>query len=138
MRRILGAMLAMAVLSGCASSGQPDVAAYPTRGQSPEQQARDHGECQLWAKNQTNYDPGMDTAKGAGVGLALGALVGAGTGAAIGAASGAGAGRGAAVGAVVGGVGGTAAGAGYGYTHNREGYDRAFAACMQGKGYSVR
>jgi len=28
-------------------------------------------------------------------------------------------------------------GAGYGYTSNKDGYDRAFAACMQSKGYSV-
>ncbi|HET7344178.1 MAG TPA: hypothetical protein VFL90_22125, partial [Methylomirabilota bacterium] len=69
MRGILGAMLVMAMLSGCASSGQTDVAAYPMRGQSPEQQARDHGECQYWAKGQTSYDPATDTAKGAGVGL---------------------------------------------------------------------
>jgi hypothetical protein len=40
-------------------------------------------------------------------------------------------------GAVVGGVGGTAVGAGYGYTKNREGYNQAYAACMQGKGYTV-
>jgi hypothetical protein len=47
------------------------------------------------------------------------------------------AGKGAAIGAAVGGVGGTAVGAGYGYTSNKDGYDRAFAACMQSKGYSV-
>jgi hypothetical protein len=40
-------------------------------------------------------------------------------------------------GAVVGGVGGSAAGAGYGYTKSKEGFDRAYAACMGGKGYSV-
>jgi len=34
-------------------------------------------------------------------------------------------------------VGGTAAGAGYGYTKSKEGFDRAYAACMGGKGYSV-
>ena len=136
MNRVVGAMLVMALLSGCASSNQPAVAAYPTRGQSPEQQARDANECHAWARQQTGYDPNADTAKGAGLGLAIGAIGGAATGAALGAATG-NAGKGAAIGAVVGGVGGTAAGAGYGYTKSKEGFDRAYAACMSGKGYSV-
>lgn len=137
MKRAVGAVLVMVVLSGCASSSPgPSVAAYPMKGQSPEQQGRDAGECQVWAKQQSGYDPTMDTAKGAGVGLALGALAGAATGAAVGAATGH-AGSGAAVGAVVGGVGGTAVGAGYGYTKTKGGYDKAYSACMTGKGYSV-
>jgi hypothetical protein len=137
MKQAVGAVLVMAVLSGCASSNQPAVAAYPARGQSPQQQARDASECQSWARQQTGYDPGTDTARGAGLGLAIGAIGGAATGAALGAATGGGAGRGAAVGAVVGGVGGTAAGAGYGYTRSKDGFDRAYAACMAGRGYSV-
>jgi ferric-dicitrate binding protein FerR (iron transport regulator) len=138
MRQVIGAAVIAAVLSGCASSepARPNVAAYPTRGQNAAQQARDNTECQTWARQQSGHDPAKDTATGAGVGLAVGAVAGAATGAAIGAATGS-AGRGAAVGAVVGGVGGTAAGAGYGYTRNRDGYDRAYAACMQGRGYSI-
>jgi phage tail tape-measure protein len=138
MTKVVSAALIAAVLTGCATSTppRPNVAAYPTRGQSPDQQARDNYECQSWARQQTAYDPATDTAKSAGVGLAVGAIAGAATGAAIGAATG-NAGRGAAVGAVVGGVGGTAVGAGHGYTRNRDGYDRAFAACMQARGYSV-
>lgn len=137
-KAVVSAALVVSMLGGCATSEppRPNVAAYPARGQSPEQHARDNEECQTWARQQSAYDPATDTAKGAGVGLAIGALAGAATGAAIGAATG-NAGRGAAVGAVVGGVGGTAVGAGRGYTSNRDGYDRAFAACMQGKGYSV-
>jgi hypothetical protein len=109
MKKAVGAMLVMALLSGCASSNQPAVAAYPTRGQSSEQQARDANECHAWARQQTGYDPNTDTAKGAGLGLAIGAIGGAAAGAALGAATG-NAGRGAAVGAVVGGVGGAALG----------------------------
>jgi phage tail tape-measure protein len=137
-RVAVGAALIAAMLSGCATSQPPapGVAAYPARGQSVDQQARDSSECQGWARQKTAYDPAAETARSAGIGLAVGAIAGAATGAAIGAATG-NAGRGAAVGAVVGGVGGTAVGAGRGYTHNRDGYDRAFAACMQGKGYSV-
>lgn len=139
MKRLASAALVLSMLSGCASSQapRPSISAYPAKGQSPEQQARDTNDCQFWAKQQTGYDPGLDTAKGAGIGLAVGAVTGAAAGAAIGAASGRGAGSGAAVGAVIGGVGGTAAGAGYGYTKNRDGYNQAFSACMQGKGYTV-
>src|SRR5213594_3037830 len=109
MKKVAGAMLVVAMLSsGCASSDQPAVAAYPMKGQSPEQQTRDANDCHAWARQQTGYDPGTDTAN---------------------------AGKGAAIGAVVGGVGGTAAGAGYGYTKSKEGFDRAYAACMGGKGY---
>jgi hypothetical protein len=128
--------------SACASGGggsapTSSVAVYPAKNQSPEQQARDVRECQAWAQQQTGYDPTVETAKGAGVGLLLGAAAGAATGAAIGAASGGGAGRGAAVGAVVGGVGGGVGGGAYQYSRTKDGYDRAYAACMQGRGYSV-
>jgi hypothetical protein len=131
--RILGAALVVAVPSGCAWSSPPAVAS-PTKGQSAEQQARDSGECRTWAKQPTGYDPALDTARGAGIG----AVGGAATGAAIGAASGSGAGTGAAVGAVVGGVGGAAAGGGSQYTKTKAGYDKAYGACMSGRGYSVR
>lgn len=139
MKKLASAALAALLLSACASTepARPTITAYPAKGQSPEQQARDSNDCQFWAKQQTGYDPGLDTAKAAGVGLAVGALTGAAAGAAIGAASGRGAGSGAAVGAVVGGVGGTAVGAGYGYTKNRDGYNQAYSACMQGRGYTV-
>src|SRR2546428_13789135 len=77
-------------LSGCASSGnpQPSVFAYPAKGQTPEQQARDSSECQTWAKQQSGWDPTTDTAKGVGVGAAVGAPGGAALGAAVGAAAG--------------------------------------------------
>ncbi len=77
-------------LSGCASSGnpQPSVFAYPAKGQTSEQQARDSSECQTWAKGQSGWDPATDTAKGVGIGAAVGALGGAALGAAVGAAAG--------------------------------------------------
>jgi len=138
MTRGLGAMLVVAVLAGCATSTpQPAVYAYPLKGQSAEQQQRDAGECQAWAKQQTGYDPTMDTAKGAGIGALLGAAGGAAAGAAIGAATGS-AGTGAAIGAAAGGLGGAAVGGGVGYTKNKEGYEKAYGACMQGRGYSVK
>src|SRR4030095_15395189 len=89
MKRAIGLVAVVAWLcAGCASSEQPSVAAYPTKGQSPEQQARAANECRGWAHQQTGYDPTTDTAKGAGVGLAIGAIGGAATGAALGAATG--------------------------------------------------
>jgi len=42
------------------------------------------------------------------------------------------------VGATVGGLGGAAGGGTYQYSKSKEGYDRAYAACMQGRGYAVK
>ena len=85
---------------------------YPTKGQTTEQQSRDHYECYNWAMQQTGFDPsqssipperrvkvvpmpppGHDTTVLAITGAVLGALIGgprhAGAGALIGAGSGA-------------------------------------------------
>ncbi len=126
-------------VTGCATAPtQPGYYAYPQRGQTPEQLNRDQYECQTWAKQQTGYDSGVgETAKGAGVGAVLGALGGAAAGAAIGAATGS-AGKGAAIGAATGGVGGAVLGGSRAGTPNKEGYDRAYAVCMTGRGYAVR
>lgn len=140
MRRLMvwGILIAFgSAVSGCATATQPSVYAYPAKGQSAEQQSRDTNECQAWAKQQTGFDPGTDTAKGAGLGAVIGALGGAAAGAAIGAAAGS-PGTGAAVGAAAGGLGGAAVGGGLGYTKNKDGYDRAYAACMQTRGYTVK
>jgi hypothetical protein len=124
--------------TGCATAPpQPSAYAYPKHGQTAEQVSRDQTECQAWAKQQTGYDPAADTAKGAAVGGILGALGGAAAGAAIGAATGS-PGAGAAIGAATGGVGGAAVGGGTGYVKSKEGYARAYAACMTARGYEVR
>lgn len=34
-----------------------DIIAYPAQNQSPSQQARDRGECERWAANQSGFDP---------------------------------------------------------------------------------
>src|SRR5438876_782324 len=62
----------------------PPVSMTPARGQTPDQQVKDAGDCQAFAKQET----GWDTTKGAAIGGLLGALGGAAAGAAIGAASG--------------------------------------------------
>jgi outer membrane lipoprotein SlyB len=126
MKRAVAAILVAIALSGCASSEppRPSTLTTPLKGQSAEQHARDTNDCQFAAKQQTGYDPAMDTAKGAGVGAAIGALGGAAAGAAIGAATGA--------------VGGAAVGGGYKYSKSKEGYEQAYATCMSHKGYQVR
>ena len=110
---------------------------YPQRGQSPQQQQRDENDCSNWATQQTGYRPsgssGSDggiisdralrgAARGAGIG-AIGGLIGgdAGTGAAIGGA----------VGGITGGI------RNHDEKQQRKDFDRAFAACMQGRGYTV-
>jgi hypothetical protein len=128
-----------AAVSACASgpSAQPSAYVYPQKGQTADQQARDTSACQAWAKQQTGFDPLTDSAKGAGVGALVGAVGGAAAGAAIGAATG-NAGTGAAIGAAAGGIGGAGVGGTYNYSKSRDGYDRAFSACMSGRGYTVR
>ena len=123
-------------MTGCATSPQPFVYVYPARGQGVEQVSRDQAECQAWAKQQTGFDPAMDTAKGAAVGAAVGAVGGAAAGAAVGAATGS-PGKGAAIGAVAGGLGGAGVGAAVGYSMSKDGYDKAYAACMSAHGYAV-
>ncbi len=140
---------------------------YPKWGQTTEQQSRDHYDCYNWALKQTGFDPGQstiptdrrvrvvpmpppghDTAVLAVAGAVLGALIGGR--------------RNALGGAIVGAAGGTIAGAvsdsvrqeqarqleeAYS-TRDRSrdaqldaraiGFRRAMAACLEGRGYSVK
>lgn len=136
---------------------------YPARGQSQQQLQQDRIECQTWATQQTGFDPlamPMATAppppgaQGSAVGGAVrGGAVGAATGLAIGSLSGD-AGRGAATGAIAGGVfGGLSSHSrqqdaqraqqqwanqqASQHMQQRNAFDRAFTACMTGRGYTV-
>jgi hypothetical protein len=118
----------------------PKVFVYPSKGQSQDQQNKDTGECQQWASTQA---PPSQAASGAGThgrGVVGGAARGAAVGAAVGAIAGD-AGKGAGAGAVVGGVGGRRrskqqqASAQAGASND---WARAFAACMESRGYSVK
>ena len=139
MKRLMACgVLVVGLGTGCATTPpRPSVHAYPVRGQSAEQTSRDAAHCEAWAKQQTGYDPVAETTKGAVVGTLLGGALGAGSGAAVGAASGGSVGRGAATGAVVGGVVGGVAGGAYQYSKSKDGYDRAYATCMSGRGYAT-
>ncbi len=136
---------------------------FPAKGQSEEQMEKDKFSCYSWAKGQTGFDP-MEIPKasepppeqkaGKG-GAARGAAVGAGVGWVAGRASGKSVSKGAAAGA--------AAGAVIGgrrqkkkkqadekarkeweqkqaeeYMQKRQTYNRAYAACLEAKGYTVK
>lgn len=117
---------------------------YPAKGQSQQQMSKDEYECHQWAVSSTGYDPAA--ASGAQPGRA-GLVGGAARGAALGAIGGAiagDAGTGAAAGAAVG-----AAGRLLGnrrrrveYNHAKSAADqefsRAYAACLEGRGYTVK
>jgi len=130
------------------------LAPYPTKGQTPDQQNKDEGECYAWAKQQTGIDPmaaasapPQQSGKSGGGERVRGAARGAAGGAAIGAIAGD-AGKGAAAGAVV----GTMAGGHQKRKNQREAeqqaqqqqansvqsFNKAFGACMEGRGYSVK
>jgi hypothetical protein len=155
MKRILAAALLGAftiVSTGLAEAA--DVFVFPKNGQTKEQQEQDQFACYKWAKEQTGFDPTKPVAQASAPAPQGGAVPGAAKGAAVGAIGGAiggDAGKGAAIGAGV----GAAAGA-----HKKrkgekqqeaaqqeatkqqeasvEGYQRAFGACMEGKGYTVK
>ena len=139
-----------------------DLIVYPAKGQSQDQMEKDKLECYTWAKGQTGFDPmkmptasspppqqevqqggvGRGAVRGGAVGLAAGAIAGD-------------AGKGAAIGAVSGGlIGGMKkrdqkqsqqaaqqqweqeqANA---YMQGRNSYNRAFGACLEGRGYTVK
>jgi hypothetical protein len=52
--RVPGSVVVCVLLAGLAQAKQ---FAYPTKGQSAQQQQRDQTECYGWAKGQTGYDP---------------------------------------------------------------------------------
>ena len=135
---------------------------YPKKGQSQAQQDKDRYECHTWAVQQTGFDPSKSypnnpnaydpqpyrasrphVLQGAGRGAAMGA---------VGGAIGGNAGKGAAAGAAMGGMAG-----GFRRMDERRqhentqqqqaqsqasqaaaGYQRAMAACLDGRGYSVK
>lgn len=138
---------------------------YPAEGQSRDQQERDEFECFRWARDQTGFDPmatptatsappSQEATRG---GAGRGGVAGAATGAIVGGIAGgrSGVGRG----ALIGGGGGALLGGmrrerqrnqqqqernqwereqAANYSRARNEYNRAFAACMSGRGYIVK
>ncbi len=131
---------------------------YPAKGQAQDQMEKDKYECYSWAKGQTGFDPiqagstpqpspqgrpiGGERVRGAAGGAAVGAAVGA-----IAGNAGKGAAAGAVGGAMIGGMRQrqkmsqqaqaqqqqSAA-----LAQQQNNYNRAFGACMEGRGYTVK
>ncbi len=159
---LVASVVAGAVFAALANA--QEVIVYPAQGQSGEQQDKDNFECYNWSKQNSGFDPmapptpstappqSQAQQGGVGRGATRGALVGVGVGAIAGGSKGAR--RGLAAGAVGGGlIGGMrrkdqqrqqaqaqqqweqqeAAR----YQQARSSYNRAYGACMQGRGYTV-
>ena len=135
-----------------AQNSQPIV--YPSQGQSSQQQSQDEAQCRQWAQEQTGFNPWQAPPTASGGSSGGGEVIqGAGRGALMGLVGGAivgEAGKGAAVGAGLGATAGlfrrrdnqqadsaaqqqaTAQ-----YNQGLANFNRAFATCMQGRGYAV-
>src|ERR1700726_1366634 len=154
-------LLLGSLLIGTSALAQ-DIYIYPSKGQSQAQQDKDRYDCHSWAVKETGFDPsGPQTTssnpstsnqyqpsqphvlKGAARGAALGTVGGAIAG---------NAGKGAAAGAAMGGVAGgfrrvderrqqtnqQQANAQASQQNQQMAYRRAMAACLEGRGYTVK
>jgi len=149
------------ILSFSTISTAQEFFVFPSEGQSQEQMDRDKADCMIWARNQTGFDPMQQPtattppptqgARQGGVirGGARGAVVGTATGAIAG-----NTGRGAAIGASTGALMGgfraqdqrrnqQASNQQWAnqqaaiHAQERDRFNRAYIACLQGKGYGV-
>jgi hypothetical protein len=145
----LSAAVAVAFLVvGNAQAQKPIV--YPAKGQSPNQQAQDDGQCYGWARSSTGVDPaavanapsgssgpavgGGERVRGAAGGAVIGGIAGGGDGARTGAA----------IGIVAGGMRARQnqrAQQSSAQSQKQGAMDtfyRAYGACMEGRGYTIR
>ena len=131
---------------------------YPANGQSAEQLDKDKYECYSWAKNDTGFDPmavpttssappkGQKKSGGAVKGGLGGAVIGGILGDSKKSAK-----RGALAGGLIGGVSQSSKNArteqkrsnweqkeSANYANNRNNYNRAYSACLEGRGYTVK
>jgi Glycine-zipper domain len=154
--------LALVVPAIVLAQSPPQLYIYPLKKQSKAQEDKDRYECHRWAVQHSGYDPSRThpnnpsyldpqpyrpsqphVVRGAGRGAALGAVGGAITG---------NAGKGAAAGAAMGGLTGgfrrrserrrqaaqQQANATSAVASQQMNYTRAMAACLEGRGYSVK
>jgi hypothetical protein len=143
---IVAALAAVTYVAAQAQTKTPIV--YPAKGQSADQQKKDDGECYTWAKSSTGIDPAAVAAappppppgpsgervKGAAKGAIVGGIVDGDNGARTGAA----------VGAVAGGSKArqNKAAAAQSADSQKAGaidtFNRAKAACLEGRGYTIK
>jgi hypothetical protein len=147
-------VFAVAALLTASAFAQQQPIVYPSGGQTPQKMQSDKFQCYEWAKGQTGFDPmapppvtsPQPQQQG---GMLRGAAGGAALGAAVGAIAG-NAGEGAAIGAASGGIFGgmmrrrsmmeqqqAAQQQAASYEQQRSYYNRAWGACMTGRGYTV-
>ena len=165
MRRIIlmMTMITLPAFFADFASGQ-DLIVFPAKGQTQEQMEKDKLDCYSWAKQQTGFDPMQSQppaqapaaqSHGPTGGRIRGAARGAAVGAVVGEIANDDAGKGAAAGAVGGAmVGGMrqrqarrqqaqaqqqqAQQQAASYEQKRNTYYRAYSACLEGKGYTVK
>ena len=153
MRNSIYMTIALAVLVVPTSIAAQKPSAYPAKGQSAQKQGTDDTQCLAWAKQDTGIDPASVAAtpppSTAPQGERLrGAVRGAAGGAVIGEVVNDDAGKGAAVGATAGVLAGgrrsrqkqaaQSQQAQASKTQAIDTYYRAYGACMQGRGYTVK
>jgi hypothetical protein len=149
----LASLISLAACSLALAQQAPP--AYPSKGQSPQQQATDSTACRGWAQQTTGIDPAVASQpapqqSGPAVGggqRARGAVRGAAAGAVVGEAANGDAGHGAGVGAAAGVVAGGArarqdrraknAAAQQNQQQTMATFNNAWATCMKGRGYTV-
>ncbi len=154
--RVLPRLAALATVLGAALALTSTVAAqqqfiYPAKGQSAEQQKKDEYECHQWAVQQTGFDPTKpaSTPSTAPPKAAKGSAVkGAVAGAVVGEVASDNAGAGAAAGAVAGRAASRSQAAAQAQQQQQAAaqqtqqqqatYTRARAACLEGRGYTVK
>ena len=155
-------ILLTGVLMGINMAFAQEPIIYPAKGQDQQQMEKDKFECYNWGKQQTGFDP-MQIPKASAPppakqppkgGVVKGAVGGAAVGAAVGSFSGE-AGKGPAAGAAAGGLVGGMKRAGQSkqqeaaeqqwaqqqsaeYDQKRNTYNRAYGACLEGRGYTVK
>ena len=153
-RKLAAALMGLTLLGAPALGDEPYV--YPTQGQSADQMDRDKYDCYNWGKQQTGYDPANPPPPPSGSG---GTTTSAGEGAAKGAMIGVVVGglhrgprrspmRSAVTGAVIGGMIGGARQRNQQAQQQQQAeqqqqgsqsdYNRAYGACLEGRGYTVK
>ncbi len=163
MRVAIRYCLAVCLFLAAGSASAQEMFIYPNEGQTGAQQEQDKFECYGWAKSNTGFDPmappvatapppKKQQAKG---GAGRGALRGLALGTAVGAIKGSGGKQARATGAAVGGLVGGMRRSDQkrqeeadlkaweqdqvaSYQRNRNNYNRAYGACLEGRGYTVR
>src|SRR5262245_35250048 len=153
MKIVISVCMALLLLGTVCAPGAQELYVYPARNQSETQTAQDKEECHAWAVGQTGVDPekvataavAAQPSSGAGSGVG-GAALGAARGAASGDAA-AGAMRGVGIGRLIHAI---RARRQMEQQHQASvqdhqqrqaqlgNYDRAFGACLTGRGYSVQ